>query len=60
MTIEKAIEILQHHGLCPDDTTWGDYLDAVNLGKEALARILKERAVAAGQDWGHLPSETQE
>ncbi len=44
MTADKAIEILSSNGLCPEQTTWGDYLHAVKLGREALELIKDIRA----------------
>lgn len=38
MQISKAIELLQKHGVTDDSATWQDYLDAVELGIEALER----------------------
>ncbi len=42
MKIERAIEILEKHGVTDKDTTWGEYLNAVQLSIEALKRIIDE------------------
>lgn len=44
MTIDEAIKILSSNGLCPSDTTWGDYIKAVNLGGEALKLYMALKA----------------
>lgn len=40
MKIPEAIKILETHGVTGENTTWGDYLKAVELGIEAL-RLIK-------------------
>jgi len=60
MKLEKAIEIGSYNGLKPEGTTWGEYLEAIQLLAEAGERILKERRIEDDPDWGRLFSETQE
>ncbi len=59
MKLDKAIEITSSNGLCPEGTTWDDYLKAVKLGFHALKRL--KRARIAGKLWAEklLPGETQ-
>lgn len=59
MPIQKAIEILNHHSILLMTTEDHDYLDAINLGIEALKReeILR-REIPYDRD-GLLPGETE-
>lgn len=43
MKLEKAIEICSNHGLKPQGSTWGDYLDAIKLLIEAGKREVRHR-----------------
>lgn len=60
MKLAKAIEILDNHGLKPEDATWGDYLDAVKLGTEALKLEMKRRNFGIPYEEDLLPGETEE
>lgn len=60
MTLEKAIELLSSHGLKPKTAKWQDYLDAAQLGVEAMKRW-KERHGRCPDDINFLlPGETKD
>jgi len=60
MNLEKAKEILEKHGIVDEQTTWGDYLEAVQLGTEALQRLIDQRLSFKPINLGFLPGETKE
>ena len=60
MNLAKAIEILSNNGLCPEGTTWGEYLEAVRLGAEALKRCQRLRSDKHCSPIKPLPGETED
>ena len=60
MNLPKAIQILSNHGLKPVNTTWGEYLEALKLGIEALKAIERHRKTELQARWLVLPGETEE
>lgn len=60
MTIDKAIEIIEHHRLFNDEIRQDDYRDALTLAIKALKRIQSERATHSKSVYSPLPGETKE
>lgn len=60
MHIDEAIKILASNGLKPKTTTWGEYLEAKQLGYEALKRVKAERVGYETYAPDLLPGETEE
>ena len=60
MLLKEAIEILSNHGVKPKNTTWGDYLEAVKLGVEALKFYEELRRTQGVRIAFRLPGETVE
>ncbi len=60
MKLEEAIERLEiaKEGFPVSDAE--NYSKALELGLEALKRILREREIEKDPGWGHLPGETND
>ncbi len=59
-TIEKAIEILEKHGVVDEETTWEDYLEAAQMGAFALKGIARIRTTLEPYVTELLQGETEE
>ncbi len=60
MKLDRASEILEKHGVVDEETTWGDYLKAADLGSKALKGIIAIRCGAISDVNEPLPGETEE
>lgn len=60
MKLEKAIESLEKHGVVGKENTWEDYLEAAQLGSEALKFVILIRTFALSKVFRLLPGETDE
>lgn len=60
MTLDRAIEVISEDGRESGEGTWEEYLQAIQLGREALKR---EKTWRENPRWGLpplLPGETEE
>ena len=60
MDIQTAIEAIGEDGLESGQATWGEYLEAIQLGREALEFYKREKASNTSGIWTLLPGETKE
>lgn len=60
MTLQEAIKAIENRPIGVDPDSSHHLNTALLLLIEAGKRILKERQMGAGADWGHLDGETKE
>jgi len=60
MKLEKAQKIIGSNGLCDAGVTWGDYLKAVQIGREAIKMVIEQRQTAQRIIHRPLPGETKD
>ncbi|MBA7615192.1 hypothetical protein ES703_22470 [subsurface metagenome] len=60
MEIERALEVIGKDGLKSGQGTWEEFLEAIQLGREALKGIKKVRKTLEPYVTALLPGETKE
>lgn len=59
ITIDRAIEVIAEDGLESGEGTWEEYLEAIQLGREALKLNKTMRETYAHPELLILPGETE-